>query len=106
RAVPSGDGWTPGDIFIDGGFNDFIEILGLVVKGQIGGVNLARHAPLMDFPALFEIADGRHTHAPVVFDAGKIIFRGDKHVKAVASYGQAELVGFISAGSDTLARDI
>ena len=60
----------------------------------------------MDFPALFKIADGRHTHAPMVLDAGKIIFRSEKDIQAVAGDRQAELFGFLRAGFDHFRRDI
>ena len=42
----------------------------------------------------------------MVLDAGKIIFRGEKHIEAVAGDRQAEFVGFLGAGLDHLRRDI
>src|SRR5207237_7122588 len=79
-------------------FDDFVEIFRLVVEGEIGCIDLAGHAPLVNLPALLHVGDGSHPGRPMVLDASKAGLGSEKDIQTVASHRQSEPVGFLGAG--------
>src|SRR5437773_7949839 len=85
-------------MFLRHRFDDFVEIFRLVVEGEIGCIDLAGHAPLVNLPALLDVGDGSHPGRPMVLDASKAGFGSEKDIQTVASHRQSEPVGFLGAG--------
>src|SRR5439155_14857632 len=79
-------------MFLRHRFDDFVEIFRLVIEGEIGCIDLAGHAPLVNLPALLHVGDGGHPGRPMVLDASKAGFGSEKDIQTVASHRQSEPV--------------